>query len=52
MAKFADNNAKNSSTGYILFQLNYEFYFQASYKNDVIPWFNSNVADEQTAVPK
>ncbi len=35
MAEFAYNNAKNASTGYIPFELNCSFRFQASYKQDV-----------------
>lgn len=35
MAKFTYNNAKNTSTGYTLFELNCGFYSQASYKKDI-----------------
>ena len=35
MAKFAYNNAKNASTGYILFGLNCKYYPWVSYKKDL-----------------
>ena len=35
MAKFAYNNAKNASTGYILFELNCGYYPCISYKEDL-----------------
>ena len=34
MAKFAYNNVKNTSTGYILFEFNYKFYSQVLFKKD------------------
>ena len=35
MAEFAYNNAKNASTGYILFELNYGYYPRTFYKKDL-----------------
>ena len=35
MAKFAYNNAKNASTGYTLFELNYSFYPQVFFKDNI-----------------
>ena len=37
MAEFAYNNAKNTSTSHMLFELNCNFYSQASYKESVNP---------------
>ena len=37
MAKFAYNNTKNASTNHMSFELNCDFYLQASYKKDVDP---------------
>ena len=37
MAKFAYNNAKNTSTGHISFELNCEYYLWVSYKEDINP---------------
>ena len=35
MVKFAYNNAKNVSTSYISFKLNYEYYLCVFYKEDL-----------------
>ena len=35
MAEFAYNNAKNASTGYIFFELNYRYLLCVSYKKDL-----------------
>ena len=35
MMEFAYNNAKNASTGYILFELNSGYHFYVSYKEDL-----------------
>ena len=49
MAEFAYNNAKNTSTGHTLFELNYGFYLRMSYKEDVDPRSQSKLADELLA---
>lgn len=41
MAKFAYNNIKNTNTGYILFELNYNSHPQASYEKYVDPYSKS-----------
>ncbi len=46
MAEFANNNAKNTSTGHIPFELNCGFHPQASYKEDVNPRSQSKSTDE------
>ncbi len=46
MAEFAYNNAKNASTGHMLFKLNYGFYLRAFYKEDVDPRSQSKSADK------
>ena len=35
MAKFAYNNAKNTSTGQMLFELNCRYYLYVFYKEDI-----------------
>ncbi len=37
MAKFANNNAKNASTGHALFELKCDFHPQAFYKESIDP---------------
>ncbi len=37
IAEFIYNNTKNTSIGHTPFELNYDFYFRASYKKDVNP---------------
>ena len=37
IAEFAYNNAKNASTGHMLFELNCSYYPQMSYKDDINP---------------
>ena len=49
MAEFAYNNAKNASTGHILFELNYGYHPRMSYKKDVNPRSQSKSADELSA---
>ena len=46
MAEFAYNNAKNLSSGHTLFELNYGYHPQMSYKEDVKPRSKSKSADE------
>ena len=46
MAEFAYNNAKNTSTGHIPFELNCGFHPRASYKEDVDPRSKSKAVDE------
>ena len=38
MAKFAYNNAKNTSTGYTLFKLNYGYHSKVFFKEDIDPY--------------
>ncbi len=45
MAKFTYNNARNASTGYTPFELNYGFHPKVSYKEDVDPYFRSKSVD-------
>lgn len=44
MAKFTYNNANNASTNHTLFELNYGYHPQASYKEDIHPQFQSKLA--------
>ncbi len=37
MVEFAYNNAKNTSTGHTLFELNYGYYYRVSFKKDIDP---------------
>ena len=46
MAEFANNNAKNTSTSYMPFELNCGFYPQVFFKNDVDFCFRSCSADK------
>ena len=46
MAEFAYNNAKNASTGHTLFELNYEYYPQVSYKEDLNLRSKSKIAKD------
>ncbi len=41
MAEFAYNNTKNASIDHILFELNYEFYLQVLFKEDIDPCLRS-----------
>lgn len=41
MAKFAYNNTKNASIGHMPFELNYGYYLQILYKDDVDFCFRS-----------
>ena len=38
MAKFTYNNAKNASSGYTFFELNYRYHPWVSYKEDLDPY--------------
>ena len=49
MAEFAYNNAKNASTGYTLFELNYGYHPWMSYKEEVDPRSKSKSADQLSA---
>ena len=49
MAKFVYNNAKNASTGYTPFELNYDYYPRVSYKENIDPRSQSKSADELLA---
>ena len=49
MAEFANNNAKNASTGHTPFELNCGFYPQMSYEEDVDPHSQSRSADKLSA---
>ncbi len=46
MAEFAYNNAKNASTGYTFFELNYGYYPRVSFKEDVDPHSRSRSANK------
>ena len=46
MAEFIYNNAKNANIGHTSFELNYGFYPQVSFKDDVNPRSRSCSADE------
>ena len=46
MAAFAYNNAKNASTGYILFKFNCRFYTQVLFKEDVNPYSKSYLVNK------
>ena len=47
MAEFAYNNAKNASTSFTPFELNYKYYPWVSYKEDLDPRSQSKTAKEQ-----
>ena len=49
MAEFAYNNAKNSSTGHTLFELNYGYHPRVSFKEDTDPRCWSKSADKLSA---
>ncbi len=44
MAEFEYNNAKNVSTGHILFELNYSYYSRSFFEEDVDPHSRSHSA--------
>ena len=46
MAEFVYNNAKNASSGYMFFKLNYGYYLQMSYKDDIDPRSKFKSADK------
>ena len=46
MAEFTYNNAKNASTSHMPFELNFGYYSQMSYKEDVDPHSQSNSAEK------
>ena len=46
MAEFAYNNAKNASTGYIPFELDYGYYSCVSYEKDLDPRLKSRIVEE------
>ena len=49
MAEFAYNNAKNTSTGHTLFELNCDYHLRISYKEDIDSRSQSKSADELLA---
>ena len=49
MVKFAYNNAKNINTNHILFELNYGYYPQMSYEEEVDPRPKLKLADKLSA---
>ena len=49
MAKFINNNIKNTSSGHILFKLNYSYHFLISYKKDINFCSKFKSADELLA---
>ena len=48
MAKFAYNNTKHATIGYMSFRLNYGYYLRVSYKKDVNSRSKSKIANELT----
>ena len=50
MAKFDYNNAKNTSTGYMLFEFNCGYYSRILYKKEVDSHSKSKSADKLSAV--
>ena len=48
MAKFAYNNAKHACTGYMPFELNYEYHLCVCHKENVDPHSKSKADDELT----
>ena len=46
MAEAVYNNAKNASTGYTPFKLNYGYHFWVSYKKDLDPCSQSRTVEE------
>ena len=46
MAEFAYNNAKNTSTGHTLFELNCRYHFCISYKEDLDPRLKSKIVEK------
>ena len=46
MAEFAYNNPKNASTGFTLFNLNYEYHLRISYEEDLDPHSKSRTMEE------
>ena len=52
MAEFAYNNAKNASTGHILFELNYDFHPWVFFEDDIGPCSRSRSANKLTNEPK
>ena len=46
MAKFAYNNAKNTSIDFISFKLNCDYHLRISYKKEVNSYFKSQLADK------
>ena len=49
MAEFAYNNAKNASSGHMLFELNCGYHLRMSYKDDDNPRSKSKLADDLSA---
>lgn len=46
MAKFANNNIKNISTGHISFEFNYNYHLYMSYKEDINHYSKWKSADK------
>ena len=46
MAKFTYNNAKNTNTSHILFELNYGYHLKISFAENVNPYLGSCFADK------
>ena len=44
MAEFINNNAKNASTNYTLFEFNCKYYFCIFYEKDFNPYLKSKIA--------
>ena len=46
IAKFVYNNAKNTSTGHTLFELNCGYHPRVSYKENIDPWLKPKLAND------
>lgn len=46
IVEFVYNNIKNASTSYMLFELNYKYYFHILYKENLNPRSKSKTADK------
>ena len=52
MAEFAYNNAKNTSTSYTFFKLNWRYYLCISYNKDLDPHSKLRTAEELSSKPQ
>lgn len=49
IARFVSNNIKYISITYIAYKLNYGFYLESSYKNDINPYLQSKLVKKLAA---